>query len=44
MPLLRETKEFLRFLQRDGALRGRIAARPDRTLIYAGSVLRPAWK
>lgn len=44
MALLQETKDFLGFLQRNPLLRKRIAAGPDRTLIYAGSFFRPVWR
>lgn len=44
MPLMQETRDFLSFLARDRGLRDRIAAAPDKTLIYAGSFFKPAWR
>ncbi|MCW3473571.1 hypothetical protein [Limobrevibacterium gyesilva] len=44
MPLLQETRDFLIFLRQNSLLRRRIAAPPDKTLIYAGTLFKPAWK
>jgi hypothetical protein len=44
MPLLLDTKNFLAFLRENPGLRKRIAAKPDKTLIYAGSFFKPMWK
>ncbi|MBV8494228.1 MAG: hypothetical protein JO162_12225 [Alphaproteobacteria bacterium] len=44
MALLQETRSFLKFLHDNEPLRRRIAAAPDKTLLYAGSIIRPAWK
>lgn len=44
MPLLQDTTDFLTFLRQNPVLRRRIAAAPDKTLIYAGSFIRPMWK
>ena len=44
MPLLQDTTGFLTFLRQNPRLRSRIAAAPDKTLIYAGSFFKPVWK
>ena len=38
------TRQFLAFLHDNPSIRGRIRARPNRTLLYAGSGLKPMWK
>lgn len=43
MPLLPQTKQLLNFLQKNPALRSRIAAPRDATLLYAGNFFRPVW-
>ncbi|MEO8344906.1 MAG: hypothetical protein ABI607_04345 [Betaproteobacteria bacterium] len=44
MPLLGATKELLRFLQNNPAIRSRIAAPANATLLYAGNFIRPMWQ
>ena len=44
MPLMQPTKEFLSFLQKNPNIRDRIRAAPGKTLLYAGKIIRPAWK
>jgi len=44
MPLQQPVKDLLRFLQKNRAVRSRIAAPPDGTLLYAGSFFRPVWR
>jgi len=44
MPLLQPTKDLLGFLHRNPAIRTQIKAAPNKTLLYAGSVIKPAWK
>ena len=44
MPLHAETLSFLRYLQRNPSVRSSIRAAPDRTLLYAGSFVKPMWK
>ena len=44
MPMLTQTKDLLRFLQKNPAIRSRIAAPRDKTLLYAGHFVRPAWQ
>lgn len=44
MPLLQPTKDLLRYLQKNPAVRASIAAPPNMTLLYAGSFFRPVWQ
>jgi hypothetical protein len=44
MPLLQPTKDFLRYLQQNPAVRAQIRAAPGRTLLYAGTFFRPVWQ
>ena len=44
MPLQRPTKDFLRYLQQNAAVRAQIRAAPGRTLLYAGAFFRPVWQ
>ena len=44
MPLLKETRELLSFLQKNPDVRAKIAAPRDATLLYAGSFFRPMWQ
>jgi hypothetical protein len=44
MSLLPPTREFLQFLQKNPAVRARIRAPHGQTLLYAGIVMRPAWR
>ena len=44
MALLQPVRELLSFLQKNAALRARIAAPPNATLLYAGRFFRPVWK
>ena len=44
MPLLQPTKDFLRYLQQNPAVRAKISAAPGRTLLYAGAFFRPVWQ
>jgi len=44
MPLLQPTKDLLGFLHRSPSIRSQIKAAPNKTLLYAGSVVKPAWK
>lgn len=44
MPLLQPTKDLLSFLQRNPAVRSRIAAPRNATLLYAGNFFRPIWQ
>lgn len=44
MALLQPTKDLLIFLRKNPALRARIAAPPNATLLYAGSFIRPMWQ
>jgi len=44
MPLLQPTKDFLSFLQKNPAVRSKIAAAPNSTLLYAGNFFRPVWQ
>ena len=44
MPLLQPTKDFLRYLQKNPAMRTQIRAAPGRTLLYAGTFFRPVWQ
>ena len=43
MSLLQPTKDLLVFLKKNPAVRSRIAAPPNRTLLYAGNFFRPIW-
>ena len=44
MSLLPQTKELLTFLQKNPDIRARIAAPPNKTLLYAGNFIRPVWQ
>ncbi len=44
MPLLQPTKDFLRYLQQNPAVRAQIRAAPGKTLLYAGTFFRPVWQ
>jgi len=44
VPLLQPTKDLLRYLRNNPGVRSRIAAAPNRTLLYAGSYFRPIWR
>ena len=44
MPLQQPTKDILSFLNRNPMVRSHIAAPPDKTLLYAGSVFMPVWQ
>ena len=44
MSLLPQTKELLSFLQKNPAVRARVAAAPNTTLLYAGNFIRPVWQ
>lgn len=44
MSLLQPTKDLLAFLQKNPAIRARIAAPPNTTLLYAGQFFRPVWQ
>jgi hypothetical protein len=44
LKMLQQTKDFLRYLAAHPGLRRQIAAPPDKSLVYAGQVIRAAWK
>ena len=44
MALLPQTRAFLQFLQRHPEIRAQIRAARDSTILYAGTLLKPAWK
>jgi hypothetical protein len=44
MALLNPTKEFLIFLQRNPAIRSKIAALHNATIVYAGNFFGPIWQ
>lgn len=44
MALLRPTRELLTFLRTNPAVRDQIRAAPNKTLLYAGQLIRPAWR
>ena len=44
MALLQPTRELLRFLQKNPAIRATIAAPRNMTLLYAGNFFRPVWQ
>ena len=44
MPLLPQTRALLTYLQQNPAVRARIAAPRDKTLLYAGHFFMPIWK
>ena len=44
MPLERDTVGLLSYLRQNKPTRDRIAAGPDRTMLYAGRFARPAWQ
>jgi hypothetical protein len=43
IPAQHLTKEFVRFLSRNPAIRKQIRAAPDRTLLYSGAFFRPSY-
>jgi hypothetical protein len=44
MALLPQTRALLQFLQRNPQIRAQIRAAPDATVLYAGMLMKPAWK
>ena len=44
MPLLAETRTFLKYLQQRKDVRDRIKAGRDKTLLYAGEHFAPSWR
>jgi hypothetical protein len=44
MTLLEPTRALLRFLNQNAGIRARIAAPDNKTLLYAGNLIRPAWR
>jgi len=44
MPLMQPTKDLLKFLRTNPAVRARVAAPPNSTLLYAGNFFRPVWQ
>ncbi len=44
MPLQQATRDLLIYLRQNPALRARIRARPNATLLYAGAFFRPIWR
>ncbi|EIC28956.1 MULTISPECIES: hypothetical protein [Methylomicrobium] len=44
MPMYPQTKELLNFLQKNPTIRTRIAAPPNKTLLYAGNFFKPIWQ
>lgn len=44
MPMLPQTRALLVFLNKNPALREQIAAKPHSTILYAGRLIKPAWK
>lgn len=44
MALLPETRALFVFLRNNPAIRSRIAAPHDATILYAGNILKPAWR
>lgn len=44
MPMFPQTKELLNYLQKNPAIRARIAAPPSKTLLYAGNFFKPIWQ
>ena len=44
MPLQTPTRDFLKFLAKNPAIRAQIRASPDKTLLYAGRFFKPIWK
>ncbi|MBZ5560957.1 MAG: hypothetical protein LAP13_00895 [Acidobacteriia bacterium] len=44
MPLQQPTKDFLKYLKRNPAIRDQIRAAPGKTLLYAGRFFKPMWK
>lgn len=44
MSLLPQTRALLQYLQQRPHVRQRIAAPPDRTLLYAGAFFKPVWR
>ncbi|WP_293802187.1 hypothetical protein [uncultured Bosea sp.] len=43
-PFKQDTKDFLAFLQQNKPIRDRIAAEPNKTLLYAGRFFKPIWR
>lgn len=44
MSLHDSTKNILKFLKNNSSVRVQICAAPDKTLLYAGKMIRPAWQ
>lgn len=44
MALLQPTKDLLGYLRENPAIRSRIAAPPNMTLLYAGNFFKPVWR
>jgi hypothetical protein len=44
MALETETRKLFVFLRQNRAVRDRIAASPNATILYSGQILKPAWK
>lgn len=44
MPLLAETRELLSFLRRNPSVRDQISAGPNATILYSGTIIKPAWR
>ena len=44
VPAQPATKEFVRFLSRNPAIRNQIRAAPDKTLLYSGAFFRPSYQ
>lgn len=44
MALQQQTRDFLEFLRTNPLIRQQIQARKDRTVLYAGTFLKPMWK
>jgi hypothetical protein len=44
MPLRPETRALLDFLRKHPLIREQIAAKPGATVLYAGKLIKPAWK
>ena len=44
MALETETRKLFAFLRQNRAVRDRIAAPPNATILYSGQILKPAWK
>lgn len=44
MALHANTRSFMAYLNQNSGVRDRIAAPPDKTLLYSGSFVRPMWR